>query len=92
MLCREKAAALREFMALKNEYEEIQSDIRKFDLRNSITPAIQNQVMMTMKVPYQYRDVLYAKELHPRNVQHVFQESCNHVPDWTQAIDYGPFE
>ena len=55
LLCQAKYQALSHFLQIKSETESRQQDIVKYDLHNSVVPAIQNHLMITMKVPLYLR-------------------------------------
>lgn len=90
-LCSFKANALREYLRCKSEYQQRKADITKYDLRNSITPAIQNHIMINLRTSLEQRDMLYQSALSSQNVTSVYFDACRTVQDWTQAIDYGPY-
>lgn len=62
-LCSMKQSVLREYMRCKSEYQQRKSDIIRYDLRNSITPAIQNHIMISLRTTLEQRDMLYQSAL-----------------------------
>ena len=45
-----------------------------------------------MNIPYHEREALQNTCLSNSKVLEVYHQACRFVQDWTQAIDYGPFE
>jgi len=78
-------------MRAKSQYQMKMEDIVNYDLRNSITPAIQSHIMMNLNIAYEQREMLYKTVLCPQTVTMVFFESCSTIQDWTQAVDFGPY-
>ena len=87
-----KMTTLRNYMNLKSAREGYLTNVHKYNLNNSIVPAIQEHIMINMNIHPQKREDLCRTALSYKNVQDNFRNACRSVQDWTQAIDYGPFE
>ena len=48
-------------------------------------------MMIYLRVPQEFRDNLYKDCLSPESIHEIYHDSCNHIADWTQAIDFGPY-
>ena len=48
-------------------------------------------MIMSLRVPQDYKEGLYRSCLSPLSIHETFHESCANIADWTQAIDYGPY-
>lgn len=70
-------------MRLKNEYLRHREDIVKYDLTNSIIPALQTHMIICLRIPQDHRETLYKTCLSPNSINSIYIESCIHISDWT---------
>lgn len=70
-------------MRLKNEYLRHKEDIDKFDLSNSIIPALQTHMIICLRIPHDHRETLYKSCLSPHSIHTIYNESCINISDWT---------
>lgn len=70
-------------MHRKSAREVYLTNVHKYNLDNSIVPAIQEHIMINMTIPPSKREDLRNTALSYKNVLETFKNSCRHVQDWT---------
>lgn len=91
-VCHQKSLCLQEFLKIKNKYLGSIHDQYRYQLKNSIVPAIQGHILILMDVPARYKEKVMSTALSTRNVMNHYQNSCSSVQNWLQSNDFGPLE
>ena len=82
-VCKQKMETLRNYMNLKSAREVYLSNVHQYNLNNSMVPAIQEHIMISMNIPASKREDLCNTALSYKNIFNTFKNACRHVQDWT---------